>query len=491
MESASYGDGWRELGRECNDFRVGPVIEPKPRGAMQPGTETVRDHLFISYASEDAVFVDWLALRLAGEGYKVWYDRIKLLGGESYPRDVDDAIKDRTFRFLAILSRHSLRKPNPVKERTLALNIARARGEDFVIPINLDGIPPDELDWMHSDLTFIAFSQTWSAGLRQLLAKLEQLQAPRFVEAGRGWVREWCGSSESVVARRETLRSNLAEILEVPQDIYRYELGTDLSDSEHLDVLKYWPHFREDRAVCWTFQLPPPEICEKYRLAARGRIEDWRTARGIDVNVRNVAVRVFNASIRSLCLKRGLVLGPDGETLYWPNQLVPNNRFSYMSYDGRSWLQPVGVRTFRTKSGRQLCRYHLAPSLRVWLDRYEKSVVHVALRLFLTDLEGTPLAVKSGRRRRKMICRSWWNHEWLCRMLAVLQFMAGDKACIEIGNLQGQQLVIAKQPLALATDRAIDEATLAREPALLPSRCEEEEELAGEEEEDEGDTVLE
>src|SRR5438093_12082818 len=45
----------------------------------------VRDHLFISYATEDWPLAEWLTRRLTAEGYRVWCDRFKLLGGESYP----------------------------------------------------------------------------------------------------------------------------------------------------------------------------------------------------------------------------------------------------------------------------------------------------------------------------------------------------------------------------------------------------------------------
>jgi hypothetical protein len=68
---------------------------------------TARDHLFISYASEDGDFAEWLSVRLTAEGYKLWCDRTHLLGGESYPNDIDHAIKERTFRLLALLSHAS------------------------------------------------------------------------------------------------------------------------------------------------------------------------------------------------------------------------------------------------------------------------------------------------------------------------------------------------------------------------------------------------
>ena len=145
----------------------------------QGGENQVCEHLLINYATEDWALAEWLTRKLTAEGYRVWCDRFMLLGGESYPREIDEAIKNRTFRMLSLLSRASLTKPNPLKERTLALNIARERGIDFVIPLNVDGLRPTELDWMSSDLTFIPFSHGWAAGLRQLLAKLRSIDTPR------------------------------------------------------------------------------------------------------------------------------------------------------------------------------------------------------------------------------------------------------------------------------------------------------------------------
>lgn len=67
-----------------------------------------QDHLFVSHASEDGVLAEWLSLKLTAEGYKVWCDKTKLLGGEPYPIDIDNAIKNSTFRFLSLLSRNSI-----------------------------------------------------------------------------------------------------------------------------------------------------------------------------------------------------------------------------------------------------------------------------------------------------------------------------------------------------------------------------------------------
>ena len=61
-------------------------------------------HLFISYAVEDGLLARWLARKLAARGHPDWFDQIKLLGGEQCPQTIDEAIKNRTFRMLALIS---------------------------------------------------------------------------------------------------------------------------------------------------------------------------------------------------------------------------------------------------------------------------------------------------------------------------------------------------------------------------------------------------
>ena len=422
-----------------------------------------RDHLFISYATEDWPFVEWLALRLTAEGYKVWCDRFKLLGGESYPQDIDEAIKSRTFRFLAILSRHSVKKPNPLKERTLALNLAKERKENFVIPINLDGLSPNDLDWMLSDLTFISFHLSWAEGLAQLLKQLEESDAPRSFINGRSAAASWFDTKGLIVERDECLWSNVALITELPTDIYRYEIDDDLSGAERLGVLRIWPHSREDN-IYWSFDAPPAEPFAKYRIHERGKITDWETARSSDIDVRNTAVRVLNDSLRSHCLMRGLKLTPDNSLCYFPDGLLQSNRLTFVGYDKeRSWLSAVGIRNFKTLSGKESCRYHLAPAIRVWLGHELGNLVELRVRLHLTTTQGVPLDEKTALRRRKKLCRNWWNYEWLSRTLAIFQFLAGEDPVLQIGKNTSQRMVISKLPIAVPIGWSLDESQIGQE----------------------------
>ncbi len=170
-------------------------------------------HLFISYASEDAVLATWLARKLAALGYAVWHDQMKMLGGEPWPQTIDDAIKNRTFRMLALISASSLHKQKPTGERVLAQRIADQRGiPDFLIPLKVDGT---ELDWLTSPISYIAFNRSWADGLRQLLKKLDSISAPKALANA-----QWCEAvsdsqrcaQSSHLNGREIQRSPLAAL---------------------------------------------------------------------------------------------------------------------------------------------------------------------------------------------------------------------------------------------------------------------------------------
>lgn len=71
-----------------------------------------RDTVLLSHAnSEDNEFTLWLALQLANEGYRVWSDLTKLLGGETFWDDIEAVIRDIAVKVLYVLcqSRSSLR----------------------------------------------------------------------------------------------------------------------------------------------------------------------------------------------------------------------------------------------------------------------------------------------------------------------------------------------------------------------------------------------
>lgn len=138
-----------------------------------------RDHLFVSHAPSDWALAEWLTLRLATEGYRVWCSRFPMLGGERFPRDVSAAIRERVFRVLALLSRASLSTPADGNARELALAVAGERHVDFLIGLTVDD--PDSMapDPALRHLPCVPFHERWETGFVGLVAMLRALEAPR------------------------------------------------------------------------------------------------------------------------------------------------------------------------------------------------------------------------------------------------------------------------------------------------------------------------
>src|SRR6266478_896276 len=110
----------------------------------RPQVTQPRDTLLLSHANpEDNEFALWLALQLANEGYKVWCDLTRLLGGEVFWDDIEDVLRNSA---LNVLSRSSNAKDGPLRELHLAQSIARKEKlKDFVIPLHLDDLPHGEV----------------------------------------------------------------------------------------------------------------------------------------------------------------------------------------------------------------------------------------------------------------------------------------------------------------------------------------------------------
>ena len=420
----------------------------------KPGIKA--DHLFVSYASEDGQFAKWLTLKLTVEGYKVWCDRVKLLGGESYPRDIDKAIKEQTFRVLALLSHDSIDKPNPRKERTLAHNISRERELDFIIPIKVDRIGPTELDWMTSDLTYIDFSDNWAAGFARLLEKLESLGAPRPLADGKTKVTNWVSSMSVASDRVETLWANALEVEEIPQTLFRVEFVP----GEKLDWPEDWVFYKESLQVFWSFTRPDflPEG-SKTKITAF----DFKLSPGDQRDTFSYIVSMLlGRHVQLFCLKKGMKQSLNKRYLYFPFGLLEQGRLRFQSYSGRAtYVNAVGQRTFRLSDGRrEISTYHLSPIFRPNLLRFDQPLIEVQMRLFLTDSNGAALEERQIVSRRKKICKTWWNHQWLLRLIGVASWMADGQDSLDLATNQSYRIIVSGLPMRLTVPVGIDESLL-------------------------------
>jgi len=311
---------------------------------MNNTREEERDHLFISYATEDIAVAEWLTYRLTALGYKVWCDRIKLLGGESYPEDIDRAIKDRTFRFLALLSRASLEKPNPRKERTSAHNIARERHINFIIPINL-GLRPTELDWMTSDLTYIDFSRNWAEGFIELLKALQEAGSPCPLARGGDIVSDSVISKDIFGSGEETVYSNLLMVRSIPKAISLARFPKSLTLQEEDALRRRWPCRKISHNTFLSFDVPPKDLPHNIEDAYQWETKD----KILGMDARDLVSALLRKSLACHCTAKGLTWSPDRKWLYFPFDLLKSNRVEW--HCRRQAVRSPGFMFFAVRRG--------------------------------------------------------------------------------------------------------------------------------------------
>lgn len=408
------------------------------------------DHLFISYATEDGELAEWLTLRLTTEGYKVWCDRVKLLGGESYPRDIDKALKTQTFRMIALLSKHSLTKENPLKERTLGHNISRQRKIDFIIPILVDDTRPDELDWMNSDLTYVPFNESWARGLFQLIKKLQSIDTPRPLPNGLKLVSDLVAQKSSLTDNQERLWTNLFEIKSMPASIYKITTPTDFDVTD-----PDWIFHAQSEHIFWSFGVPDSKLDYK-------SIE-WNDSRRLSDSIPpiDVATMLIKEHLRKLCLQRKAQETLNG-VIYLSNLTAPDGWLRFIDYKGKiSRVLATSQRTVRASGGtRNPYRYHLAPVFRPVLRKYGIPVLELQVRLYLTDMEGRALNPGIMNRRRKRIARSWWNYQWISRVFAIATWAFAGQSIFNLAAGRGYEINVAGAPLSVMAPMGIDENSL-------------------------------
>ena len=418
-----------------------------------------REHLFINYATEDADLAGWLTLKLISEGYRVWCAEFKLLGGESYPKEIDEAIKNRTFRMISLLSHDSIPKSNPKKERTLALNISKERGIDFIIPLNVTNLSPTELDWMTSDITFIPF-ENWAQGLSQLLKKLNSISTPRPLKNGKEIAVSTFLPTELISKKHEILHLNHLKIRKIPSNIKIFKLRQAIDSQDERILSMNWAFWRVGR-VFLSFCPPPEGIKSNLTFSYLGQ-ENWHENENIHkIKSLNLVSNLLRKSVYLKCFQRGLVYSDDSKRVFFPAGLLKDDKLRYIDYKGRkNYFKVTGIRSDSSQAAIDRYRYHLSPEFRVKRGIFDLFDIQIRVRLFLTTPDGQPLAPRSALARRKKITKDWWNDKWLKRYMGISYFLADGTDTLGIGDVPEEQIIISSKFPQLQAPFGIDETSL-------------------------------
>jgi len=437
-----------------------------------------RDHILISYAPEDTVLAEWLARKLTAEGYLVWCERFKSLGGENYPDDVDDAIQRRVFCVIALYSQTSLNNSDVTRQRSIAFGISK-QIPNFLIALRIDQLPVEKLDQATRQLVFVQFETNWAEGLRSLLGKLEAVSCPKLLPNGKSVAAGAFLEKDVLSESAETVVTNYLHIDKLPDIILRFSPKQAIP-REKLDEMKLEWAFREaSERLLLSFHHPPQSLATAHELRLVGR-GSWQGTEKVEgIVTRNLVSELIRKALIVKCLQNGLQHCQLTDLYYFPFGLVPGDKLRYRWPNGKTALiNAVGERKYSRGGRDEHYRYYLSPNFYVSQSLLDGFAVLVRVRVRITDTQGIPLTPRKANSRRKDLCKDWWNGEWLSRMLATCQYLA-DNEKIVMGEQQSEQIIVAAEPLNLVAPKGVDEAALEqgsyeREDILVPREDDEE-----------------
>ncbi len=411
----------------------------------------LRNALFISYASEDIEYAEWLGLKLTSEGYEVVWDRGELLGGEDFILDIDDLMKNRSFRVLQLYSRHSAKKRNTVSERTLALSLGTQRKvPDFFIPLRRDSEP---LTWEIASTNYIPFENLF-AGLSQLLRKLDKVSCPRHQQSiGRANAALMLQGKNIVVPRQTKFYTNCFPITGVPKALFAYRLVASEVPS-HLS--QYWPHVLTDSNKAVSFLEPPHELRGNYKLDQTVDIDFYmdRAANG-----RNDVVNLLRQHIEKTIIEKQMVKDAVNDMFYFPKGLLENDKLLFTGYAGKAtWKQVYGVRSYYTSDKDKVeLPYHIGLRFKIVQFPLGQFAVRILPDFHFIDKLNNPVVGKRRNARRKALTKSWHNHEYLQICIALAAYL-GTKPEVQIADAPPTNTIsFSKFPVSISSDSDIDE----------------------------------
>jgi len=417
-----------------------------------------RDHILIHYVNSDLALAEWLARKLTSEGYLVWCEHLRSLGGERYPEDIDGAIDKRISCLISLYSRASLTDPNVVRQRAIAMNISK-QSRNFFIPLRIDSLPIEEMDQLTCQLVFLSFENDWAEGLRLLLEKITVAGCPKILANGNGIASHTFFESEILSNNAETLVSNCLQIVHLPKNIFRFTPEQPVPEERREELRQAWAFRDLHNGSFLSFLQPPEAVAQIYHFKQSGSWPSRKKIRIEGIFATHLVSELIRKSMNVKGFEKGLQYCRNTQMMYFPFGLAKGDKIKYSWPNGRSaTVNTVGERKYPIGK-KEHYRYYLSPDFSVSLNLSDEFVVQLRVRVRISDTAGVPLPYRRSLSRRKHLCKNWWNGDWLSRTLAICQFLSDDNR-ISIGDNKTEQIVVSSQPYIVSSTKGINEGAL-------------------------------
>lgn len=413
------------------------------------------DALFISHATpEDNAFTLWLGGRLTALGYQVFADVLRLKGGDDWERILEDAIRNKTRRFLLVATPGGVQKQGVRNEIKIAIETAkRAKENGFIIPLRLAEYE-SPLQVVHAQ--YIDFERGWAQGLAELLELLEASGVPKNAdpESAKNWQSLQLKDARSVDAGPETLISNWLSIEALPPKIALYDFKAGISIGAAQAAIKECPipiatHNRGFISFAPLHQLQQHfgpnlplqvvDVCDTDAFLGLGWHSQSLAAKDCRPKFTDISRRALDAFFEAKGLKAFEYA--DGRNAWWATA-----RHATMDQHPFAWGELKGRRQLVGRSEKRGFHWHYGVSC--WARSGPIRHVRVTGRVVFTsnghDLIGDS---KRSHRMRRTFCKGWRNDKWRDLLLAFWHKLAEGADSVDVDLGEGVTMRLGLPPM--------------------------------------------
>jgi len=413
--------------------------------------------VFVSHANpQDNYATLWLCTRLAAAGYEVWSDLTRLIGGELFWKDIQEAIRSHAAKVVFLVSRASVTKDGFLNELSIAAGTERSESfSDFLIPCRLDDLPHNDLPAQLHRRNAIEFSQGWHVGLGRLLTKLEKDSVPRKAGAAQDdvstWSKQFLGTQEGLERSKEKLYSTWVAVSELPASIRIHRRNPG-----HSTVRQNWswPVVPFGSQLLLSFaaaselsdaHAPQAVVLEK-DVSLDVFQESGHPALLTKVSkhdISNILVDLLQQGWDRFCEQRGLLpfeLASGRKCWYLPLPTSGIERYPFVDMASKNRKKALIGR-----SEKYDVYWHLAVQANPVLGASPR--LGMSLHVIFTSDGKTPLAsAKRMHRLRRAFCKNWWQWQWRDLLLVFLTWCARQEAIFDLPVAGNRWVRISARP---------------------------------------------
>ncbi|MBP8285786.1 MAG: hypothetical protein KAX57_03000 [Rhodoferax sp.] len=412
----------------------------------QSGGESLsesRDTLVIDHIDADHALATWLSRRLTLAGFRTWCRGTAPLAGENPDDSVRQLIELRTKQYLPIASSASVadelfleRCSLAASKESLVLPSQASSGAHARLPSRLRGMLPAD------------FSSSWNDGLQQVLQRMAGIGIqPEFgSEQGKRIALGDYMPTNVTIAKPEPVFANVFT-LQLPQTMLIYDLYAAMSSAEREALRKKWAFVEANPYRLLAFTPPPPNSIPATKPERTPEFLWAETPERDGKRSEDVAKELVRRSLWVVCGEKGLEYCADRDLYYFPKR--DNNEWNQKirHVDGRNTrVALTGARTLGWGDRASPFTYQLAPLFQPQHDADGTWSVVVRVYVRPTDLDGKLYELKAIGRRRKSVTKSWWNKDWLARLLGVVQALETSVGEVRYGEGK-RAVVMSSEPL--------------------------------------------